>query len=1210
MKPIFLRFWGLHSYIDPQEIDFTGLLGAGVFGIFGPTGSGKSTILDAMTLALYGSVDRAARDTQGIINQECDQLFVAYTFELRDASAARRYRVERTFARGKNSESVATVQARLVELDRGRPGREDIVGVLADKARDVTTEVVRLLGLTLADFTRAVVLPQGKFAEFLSLKGKERRDMLERLFGLEIYGRRLTECVQAHLRKTKNELESVQAVLSEVEEASAEALAQAQARLKTAERAEAEALAKLKDVEKEYRQWERVWDWQVDLDQVSHQEEELLKSQTRIAASRQELDQAERAERVRAFLRGYAEACQHREQATESESAARKDKERAEQALKQAATARLEAQAAFTAESPRLFERQAELRSAVERQGRRVELAKALRSAEEEIRQLGEALRERIDVEDEAEAEAAEAAERLQGIRREIAERTVDPDERKRLGEAMAALRGFNNAQQQLERELRAFRDSEETLTQAEREAADADALVRDLKTQERDAQERLAEHRRNRPWEKEELEFRRRRFYVDARAAERVSLLLSELESREEEFEECQAILADRAKAERTVAASVEALFVALEKADEDLRRASAEQETAHRSNLAAALAVHLRSGEPCPVCGSRSHPQPTAAHEREALAALERRVAECQQAVETAQQALAEAQVELIQKRSEHKGALESHASAAAEVLDLRNRLTDARMPLPEVWRALNQTELKEAIIQTEQSLEEREAALQLWELELKSLEEDRQAVVEDLAEAQKALAAAEARCESARQAYESTESRLGEVQELCRASEVEWDQLRASASPGEVQEAVAQLERWDQELQTLQRQLTDCEEQLKTATQRIEQSRQERERLQREKAIAEERWQGLQQQDEQLAAEIIRVVGSTEAPEAVARRVAERLEQLTDTRDSTVQAEQQAQSAWHRAAQAHAGAVERLQGAVDREGKSEAALEEALAEAGFATSQEAEAALRSEVHRQQLRGEIERYRQDRLRLQNERERLEQQLQGRSLSQQEWEAWKKRRDDVEAAKDAALRERAIAADTLERLQVDHQRWQELNQQKASLSERLGRLEDLRHILRGNAFVDFLAEEQLDQVLQDASAHLGQLTRYRYALESGSDDGFVIRDDMNGGYRRVVNTLSGGETFLASLALALALSSQIQLRGRFPLEFFFLDEGFGSLDQETLDVVMTALERLQVGRLNVGVISHVQELRNRIQRCLIVEPPVAGERGSQVRQA
>ncbi|WP_236570558.1 AAA family ATPase, partial [Paenibacillus sp. An7] len=82
MRPVKLKLSGLQSYREVQEIDFRTLTETGLFGIFGPTGSGKSTILDAITLAMYGKVERAVNGTQGIMNQAEDTLFVSFTFEL------------------------------------------------------------------------------------------------------------------------------------------------------------------------------------------------------------------------------------------------------------------------------------------------------------------------------------------------------------------------------------------------------------------------------------------------------------------------------------------------------------------------------------------------------------------------------------------------------------------------------------------------------------------------------------------------------------------------------------------------------------------------------------------------------------------------------------------------------------------------------------------------------------------------------------------------------------------------------------------------------------------------------------------------------------------------------------------------------------------------------------------------------------------------
>ena len=87
----------------------------------------------------------------------------------------------------------------------------------------------------------------------------------------------------------------------------------------------------------------------------------------------------------------------------------------------------------------------------------------------------------------------------------------------------------------------------------------------------------------------------------------------------------------------------------------------------------------------------------------------------------------------------------------------------------------------------------------------------------------------------------------------------------------------------------------------------------------------------------------------------------------------------------------------------------------------------------------------------------------------------------------------------------------------------------------------------------------------------------------------------------------MTSLALALALSSQIQLKGQSPLEFFFLDEGFGTLDNNLLDTVIDALERLSTKERVIGLISHVPEMKNRITRRLVVEGPVVDGTGSRV---
>jgi exonuclease SbcC len=163
---------------------------------------------------------------------------------------------------------------------------------------------------------------------------------------------------------------------------------------------------------------------------------------------------------------------------------------------------------------------------------------------------------------------------------------------------------------------------------------------------------------------------------------------------------------------------------------------------------------------------------------------------------------------------------------------------------------------------------------------------------------------------------------------------------------------------------------------------------------------------------------------------------------------------------------------------------------------------------------------------------------------------------------------------------------------------QAAKLRESRAGLEDdaevarmLGQLLRADRFPEWLVAEALAVLTVDASEILRELTGNQYSLAVG-DKEFVVIDHANADEPRPARTLSGGETFQASLALALALSRQIRnlaAEGAPRLDAIFLDEGFGTLDPETLDVVAATIENLgQSGRM-VGVVTHVGELAARV---------------------
>jgi exonuclease SbcC len=176
--------------------------------------------------------------------------------------------------------------------------------------------------------------------------------------------------------------------------------------------------------------------------------------------------------------------------------------------------------------------------------------------------------------------------------------------------------------------------------------------------------------------------------------------------------------------------------------------------------------------------------------------------------------------------------------------------------------------------------------------------------------------------------------------------------------------------------------------------------------------------------------------------------------------------------------------------------------------------------------------------------------------------------------------------------------------KYQELEKELIEKQKRRAVCDELRTLLKSNRFLEFIASEYLQEICGDASVKLLELTNGRYFLEY--DKEFKVGDNLDAGNLRAVKTLSGGETFLVSLSLALSLSSAICNKSMRPIEFFFLDEGFGTLDGELVDTVMDVLGKLSRD-FAVGLISHVEELKHRIDNKILVTG--ANERhGSKVQ--
>ncbi|MCK4928479.1 MAG: AAA family ATPase [Methanosarcinales archaeon] len=187
----------------------------------------------------------------------------------------------------------------------------------------------------------------------------------------------------------------------------------------------------------------------------------------------------------------------------------------------------------------------------------------------------------------------------------------------------------------------------------------------------------------------------------------------------------------------------------------------------------------------------------------------------------------------------------------------------------------------------------------------------------------------------------------------------------------------------------------------------------------------------------------------------------------------------------------------------------------------------------------------------------------------------------------------------------TIAYLRENLEKRQEQEKKMEGTMQEMERWQKLSSVMPANSLRDFALKTMFDLLIQFANQQLSRITS-RYALRAVDMKDMVVLDLWNAGEERPVETLSGGESFLVSLSLALALSELSSGRSR--LESLFLDEGFGTLDAETLDAALCALESLRLSGKTVGVISHIDQLTRRMPVRIDVKRAGNGTSTVQVR--
>jgi len=1193
MKILAIRLKNLASLAGPFEIDFTAepLASAGLFAITGPTGAGKSTLLDALCLALFGAVPRLGDTGQAKMPDADSDISIGdpRTLLRRGTGGGyaevdfvgvngRRYRArwEANRARDKASGKLQNSRQSLIDLDSDQ--------LLASQKTEYKTQLELALGLNFEQFTRAVLLAQSEFSAFLKANDNERSELLEKLTDTALYtqlGRRAFD----KAKDAKDAHKQLQDQATGVVPLAAEARAELDQQLATAQQQLKTRQAQLKQLDlqhtwlKELREWqerqqsatEQLQRAQADWDGQGQQRQDLSRLE-HLAPQRHQF--ARQVELGTLLTPLAAQIQQHREQQTALHT--RQEQAQAQQVAAQAALAEA-------------LKHQADavplLRQAVEAQSTLAHLTKDLAKRTEDQQQHEVACTQGQTLLKGLQDKHTHVAERLQRLAAELERSaTLAPLSdawgayRDRLQQLMLIGNRLNKGQSELPQlEQRAT-------TAAEKFAQQRDAL--DLLYQEAGAEPHavaeqiqllaslLQDNRKQqrafedltRLWDNQQQ--------LDQHAASLTQKLADAQQQREQLNQSGLQTKAELAVAEQTLTVTKQLL----------------ERQRLARSASVEELREQLQDDQPCPVCGSHEHPY----HQPEALLQSlgrhdENEEATAQKAVDVLKEKLTELRGEVGGLIAQQKEFLQQQEQLATQQHALKPSL-DAH-PLSaslfnqdavkrSTWLAQQLAQLTQSITQDEQ----RQGAL----LNLQ----------QNAGRLQQQLQAAQDASQQARQLL------VDQQRELSNDRERLDEELHAFASllPAETleglrREPAATFMQLDQQVSQRLEQLGHQRDELAEQQERqqvIEKEQTHQQHRQQQLDALHQHVTELSAQRQAAQAQLTALLGDHASAEqwqqqldqAVAQarqRETDANQQLQDLRNALVQL-----AADLKAQQERQQALTAEQHSLDERLSEWRALHPELDDEGLtrllAFDDSQISALRQQVQHSEKAVE-----QAKVLLHEREQRLaeHQALHNGNLDADQL-------DGSLATLNQQLAEGEKHCAELRARQAEDQRRQDANHALAEQItqayeewQRWARLNALIGSATGDTFRKIAQAYNLDLLVHHANVQLRQLVR-RYRLKrGGSMLGLLVMDTEMGDELRSVHSLSGGETFLVSLALALGLASMAS--STLKIESLFIDEGFGSLDPESLQLAMDALDGLQAQGRKVAVISHVQEMHERI---------------------
>lgn len=1204
MKILSLRLKNINSLKGEWKIDFTQspFSENGLFAIIGPTGAGKTTILDSICLALYHRTPRLqtiSANTNELMTRGTADCLAEVEFEVK-GKAYRAFWSQRR-SRDKVDGKLQAAQVELAEMSDGT--------ILASKVNDKSQLIQSLTGLDFARFTKSMMLSQGQFAAFLNADTNDRAELLEELTGTEIYGQ-VSVRVHEHFTEKKHTLAELKAKADGVELLDTEQRQALEKQQEDLAKQEAETTQQLADWQAHHQWWTDVYNAEKAAQQAADNVTAAQTKQTDASADLSRLANSEPAEKLREAFNLQQKAGYDLNKSTEELAlisanidSHTKQCAELEQALAVATKAFQTADQAQQHLDTLLQEKVLPLDKDCEKHSDNLkETESQLVEANHELQQITEQLTAKQQATTLANKQYKEHQAYQQTHQKDAALQEylgLWESQFKRLASFSETHRKHQTEYKQLKATQSQTLEAQVQHTQAVTETKDLlDHQTQRLKQSEHALQEALGKD------DIERLEQHYRTLGSQQIQQRSLELLFTKHEKRHQEqttrtashqqlsdnlqhHQSSQQRLQTQIREKQTSLADIEKL-IEQEKRITDL---SAER-------------AKLQANDECPLCGSTDHPlvshyqqlDVSDTEKRRDLAKQELKTLETSHdeisqtitklhtQIEALEQQLTTLAEELKQDKTEWQTL--SHALAISIAIDERSAVT----------------EYLEGCQQDYDSLAKR---LEL----LRQLDKQKRDTSDACIKQQQAYDKAVHQASLTQQSLESLEQQIAQLTEQGKQASLEKTDL--------AQDLETQLSTFDYTMPPLPEQANWLSEkreaaarwqtnleQLQSGERDIAKLEVEVKGLQDKLALVNEKLAKLEDEKTNTSKELNQVKAERsvlfgDKIATVEREAAKGAKQKTEAAKQSAQTNHQQSLGRLQSLEGQLKSTTAQQATLQQQQREQTqAWEKLLANSPFDSEESFEAALLTEQEVQSLQA------------------LKTQLHSAIERAQ---ALKEQADNklVDLHKSAA--HQAFADTPLEtvseQLESGKQRLKQINHQQGEIThsldddlERRSRQSDLLKEIEqsqaayddiaylhsligskdGNKFRRFAQGLTLDHLVHLANQQMDRLQgRYLLKRKEGETLELQVIDTWQADAPRDTKTLSGGESFLVSLALALALSDLVSHKTS--IDSLFLDEGFGTLDSETLDTALDTLDNLNASGKMIGVISHVEAMKERI---------------------